>query len=52
MTMVQSSLSPLLIFILGFGEINKRKVVIGGEDFTVEALQMPQEIEKVFILRN
>ena len=23
-------------FILGFGEINKRKIVIGGEDFTVK----------------
>ena len=27
-------------FILGFGEINKRKIVIGGEDFTVKGLSL------------
>ncbi len=40
-------------FLLGIGKINKRKVIIGGEDFTLKGgSPNPAGLRKVFILRN
>jgi len=40
-------------FVLGFGEIAGRKVIVGGEDFTVKGgHQTPQVCAKVFTPNN